>query len=111
MQTQATLLKRYKEVYPKDTFQVISKKTNIQITRVFRIFNGSEMKLKEYLSINELLQSKIDSKQFIQSAKSCLENLSIDKVESLMNQMNHSLKIASLRLNSDSQILVNQLHA
>jgi hypothetical protein len=111
MQSQETLLKRYKEVYPRDTFQNISDKSNIQITRVFRIFNGSEMKLKEYLSINELLKTKIDAKQFIQKAKNCLETLSIDKVEILMNQMTHSLKIESLKLNISSNIYTNSVQA
>lgn len=55
---QKKTLDEYKRIFPKDSLKIISKKTNIQITRVFRIFNGSEMKVKELESFLEVLGNK-----------------------------------------------------
>lgn len=111
MQTQEALVKRYKEIYPKDTFQKISEKTGIQITRVFRIFNGSEMKLKEYQSLEVLINSNLDSNDFIHSAKECINNLSIERINYLLNQMRHSLKLNEYKVKNNTLKLTNSLQA
>ena len=48
MALQNSVLAEYKKIYPKKTLKEISVDTGIQVTRVFRLFNGSEMKLAEY---------------------------------------------------------------
>ena len=45
---QNATIQAYKAVFPDDKLKNISERTSIQITRVFRILNGSEMKLTEY---------------------------------------------------------------
>ena len=46
---QEQLLKRYQNLMNDPTLREIAADTGIQLTRIFRLFNGSEMRLKEYL--------------------------------------------------------------
>ena len=48
MQLQKLTIARYQVMYPEDSLREISKKTGIQLTRLFRIMNGSEMRISEY---------------------------------------------------------------
>jgi len=88
--TQQQLLKLYRNEYPNDTFKVISKKTNIQQTRVFRIFNGSEMKLSEYEIFSNILISK-DTHQLISMSQKCINNLPKKIIKNIYNEMNIAL--------------------
>ena len=58
MSLQHEVLERYLEVYRKPTLKFISENTGIQITRVFRLLNGSEMKLHEYQAFLNSLNEK-----------------------------------------------------
>jgi len=63
MQLQDTILNRLGEKYPEATLKKLSKLTGIQITRVFRIMNGYEMKLSEYEAIDSLLRESESTKE------------------------------------------------
>lgn len=54
---QQETINRYKKKYPNHTFREISAQTGIQLTRVFRIINGYEMKLSEYLAFQKVINS------------------------------------------------------
>lgn len=54
MSLQNLILKEFKENHPEATFRQISEMTGIQITRVFRIFNGSKMKINEWEAFQKL---------------------------------------------------------
>lgn len=62
---------QYQTKYPNDTLRDIASKTGIQLTRVFRIINGYEMKLKEYLSFQksihqtQVITPHVDKLQYI----------------------------------------------
>lgn len=60
MELQFKILSDFREKYPDLTLKQISKLTGIQITRVFRLFNGSEMKLKEYEMFQNTLKQEGD---------------------------------------------------
>jgi predicted transcriptional regulator len=62
MTLQRQILREYKEIFPHQTLKQISEETGIQITRVFRIFNGQEMKLKEYEAIYNKVQNHKQAK-------------------------------------------------
>lgn len=47
MSLQKRAIQRYRQFYPQDTLKEVSTRTGIQITRVFRLFNGKPMKVKE----------------------------------------------------------------
>ena len=48
MNLQEEILNQFDRHFPNATLKQVSKKTGIQITRVFRIINGYEMKISEY---------------------------------------------------------------
>ncbi|MFZ9000999.1 MAG: hypothetical protein ACO20H_06825 [Bacteriovoracaceae bacterium] len=48
MNLQDSIIKSYKELFGKRTLSSISKHTGLNISRLFRIFNGAKMRLDEY---------------------------------------------------------------
>lgn len=89
MNIEKKILKDYKANYPQDTFEQISLKTGIQVTRVFRIFKGSSMKLKEFLSFKSLLQNEPLNDSLFQK---CQEELYEDDIKELKNHMQFLLQ-------------------
>lgn len=55
MSLQQNIIKSYRTVFPDDTLREIAQRTGIQLTRVFRLLNGSPMKLSEYESFHNLI--------------------------------------------------------
>lgn len=45
---QEAIIKQYNQTFPGLTYRAVAEHTGIQLTRVFRIFNGAAMKLSEY---------------------------------------------------------------
>jgi hypothetical protein len=97
---QTTLINRYQTAYPTDTLKEISSKTGIQITRVFRLFNGSEMKISEYESFERTLEKNETHSEFYQLTKRCFSHLNQDRLEYLTTLMKHSLKLIDIKTNS-----------
>ena len=60
---QKIILNEFKKVFGDKSYRSISKITGIQNTRVFRIFNGSEMRVSEAEIFLELISRK-DKDQF-----------------------------------------------
>lgn len=58
MSYQQNILKKYREIFPKKPLRVTSQETGINLTRVFRIFNGSEMKISEFEAFENVLNNK-----------------------------------------------------
>ncbi len=61
MNLQKQVIEQFKKLYPGCTLQSISNETGIQITRVFRIINGNEMKLSEYEAFQRAIAIKENS--------------------------------------------------
>lgn len=101
---QEKTLAKYKSIYPNHTLKEISKVTNIQVTRVFRIFNGSEMKLKELESFQNAIKSiKPNSeKRMIDLIKECSQKLSKAKLNNLLCDLETLLKMESCKVNLNS---------
>ena len=59
MTLQQKTLKRYRELFPEETLRETSSRTKIQITRVFRLFNGKTMKVAELEAFELLINRKI----------------------------------------------------
>ncbi len=94
MNTQTNLITRYKNTFPKDTIKEISRKTNIQQTRVFRIFNGVEMKVSEMEALEDVMAKKAHIKfnDFLEASRKCTNELSEKVLLDLYNQMRFLLK-------------------
>ncbi len=61
MKLQTRVLKQYRLYFPNDTLRDVSARTNIQLTRVFRLFNGKAMKVKELEIFEDLIEQEINS--------------------------------------------------
>ncbi|MBC7428078.1 MAG: hypothetical protein H7336_05675 [Bacteriovorax sp.] len=59
MDLQQTILDQYMLLNGKPTLKKISADTGIQLTRIFRILNGSTMKLSEYQIFNKKVKEKM----------------------------------------------------
>lgn len=59
MDLQMTILNQYMLLNNKPTLKKISADTGIQLTRIFRLFNGSTMKLSEYQIFNRKVKEKM----------------------------------------------------
>lgn len=60
MSLQSKTIQRYRHFFPQDTLREVSSRTGIQITRVFRLFNGKTMKVGELEAFENAVQNKID---------------------------------------------------
>lgn len=59
MTLQNKTLQRYRQFFPEETLRQISDRTGIQITRVFRLFNGKTMKVGELEAFEKAVTDKI----------------------------------------------------
>jgi len=59
MELQMTILNQYMLLNGGPTLKKIAADTGIQLTRVFRLFNGSTMKLSEYQIFNKKVKEKM----------------------------------------------------
>ncbi|MBD65243.1 MAG: hypothetical protein CME62_08550 [Halobacteriovoraceae bacterium] len=107
MSLQQQVLKLYKENFPTSTLQSISDQTGIQITRVFRIFNGAEMKVTEYETFQRILGGEKFNAELIKVAGECLEKLTKERNAFIVAQLKHALKIQELK---NTQSLHHPMH-
>jgi hypothetical protein len=59
MSLQKKTLQRYRQLFPQDTLREVSTRTGIQITRVFRLFHGKNMKVGELEAFETVISNKI----------------------------------------------------
>lgn len=59
MSLQKRTLARYRQYFPTETLRETSARTGIQITRVFRLFNGKTMKVGELEAFENAIHVKI----------------------------------------------------
>jgi predicted transcriptional regulator len=92
MQLQNNTLKKFLTKYPKHSLADLSKLTGINKSRLFRIINGHEMKLREFESIQSHLKddSSLPQNHFLETAKKCL-GLNQEKLKYLTHEMNKIL--------------------
>ncbi len=92
---QDKILTDYKRVYPNQTIREMSIVTQINPSRVFRLLNGYEMKLKEYECIEKAILERESEKNsfsdYFSLSKVCFEKLSTRKIERLIEEMNFQL--------------------
>lgn len=98
MQLQNTILTTFKNHYPNHTLNQSAKLLKINRTRLFRLFNGSEMKISEYESFEKaILQAQgAGTLDLLTKTKECLKVLKPEKLKQLIDQMNEKLFLESL---------------
>lgn len=58
MDLQKEILSKYRELRPGKSYQLMSKELGINSSRLYRLFNGASMKLKEYQKFKQGLNQK-----------------------------------------------------
>lgn len=98
---QASTLSRYLEIHNHPTLKFISVDTSIQITRVFRILNGHEMKISEYEKFECSIARKLggnnpQAMNIKRMADKCQQELSPRSIVEISDLMDRKLKIKSM---------------
>ena len=92
MDIQNALLHKYMDLKDQPTLQTMADETGIQRTRIFRLFNGSEMKLSEYLSFQSaVVEEQGRSKSLNSLFQECESELSTKSLNDISNLMNSLL--------------------
>lgn len=104
MDIQNELLQRFKKLYGNPTYKEVSSLTGIQMTRVFRIFNGMEMKLSEYLVVKSLIDEFLNStSQLDQLLENCKLRLSEDSLNEVKRFCERQLLVNELVANKSTK--------
>lgn len=87
MSLQKKTLNRYRQIFPHETLREVSARTGIQITRVFRLFNGKIMKVGELEAFEEAINVKLSENPnlnqlnfVIEEASAILTNEELTKI-------------------------------
>ncbi len=87
MSLQKKTLSRYRQYFPQETLRETSARTGIQITRVFRLFNGKTMKVGELEAFEAAVNLRIAENpnmallsEAVESAGAILTNEELAKV-------------------------------
>lgn len=103
MTMQEAIIKHYKEVNQKLTLREISEDTGIQITRVFRLINGNQMKLSEYEKFDKAIRKKTSPEasfnELVPLANICSHKLTINQILEVIEFMERKLHIKDLMNN------------
>jgi methylglyoxal synthase len=84
MELQKTILSQYMLLNQGPTLKKISEDTGIQLTRVFRLFNGSTMKLSEYQIIQQKVKEKMGLTDTLEEiAFDCSLKLSVEAIKEI----------------------------
>ncbi len=59
MSLQQKTIQRYRQFFPDDTLREVSGRTGIQITRVFRLLSGKNMKVAELEAFERVIRLKV----------------------------------------------------
>ena len=88
MELQDTILKQYMLLNQDPTLKKISMDTGIQQTRVFRLLNGSTMKLSEYEIFYQNIKEKMGLTDGLDGlALECFSKLNVESVREIENFM------------------------
>lgn len=94
---QKELIHQFNRLHGDLTLKQISQITDIQITRVFRIFNGHEMKLSEYLVFIKAIESKLGVPvPLFDQLNKCLNNLNNGQILDVTSYINDKVKTSKL---------------
>jgi hypothetical protein len=111
MSLQIKTLNRYRQIFPNDTLREISARTGIQITRVFRLFNGKTMKVGELEALEHVISDKLKESsalhrlnEVIDQAATLMTNEELTKIVEHIERKNAS------RLLSRTYIKANTTH-
>lgn len=98
MQLQKTILGQYVLLNDEPTLKKISADTGIQLTRVFRLFNGATMKLCEYQIFQQKVKEKMGLTNTLEAiAFDCSLKLSPAAIKEIEVYLNRKIEIWKLK--------------
>ena len=97
MSFQESVLRQYMRTSGNTTLRSMADDTGLQITRIFRLLNGAEMKLNEYQRFYGKIQDQYGSKNNLQSlVDECVFKLPISSIKEMENILLKKLKLWNL---------------
>jgi len=113
MNLQESTLNQYRIIFPDHTLKQTAEQTQINLTRVFRLFNGSDMRVNELEAFNSAIHANTDKSlsddNFIKMAKDFTRILPQEPRKEVYLQMKHLLKnklfLNSLLENSNQYLI------
>lgn len=103
MKLQQKTLARYRQLFPKDTLREISARTGIQITRVFRLFNGKTMKVGELEAFEAVIAKKLGSNTSFERLSDVIDSaatvLSSEELARITDYVHRKISIKTLSRN------------
>jgi len=109
MDIQKRILEQYLELNGEATFKEIASDTGIQVTRVFRLFNGSKMKLSEYEIFRKRVQSKLGFTESLETmareCSLCLSSEALKELEIYLKRKIELWKLSQVNKMSSGKIL------
>ena len=97
MSLQDSILKQYMDLSKRPTLKAMSQEAGIQMTRLFRLINGSPMKLKEYEVLEQLVREKRGEQVGLEGlAAECIRLLSPASLGKIQITMERLLKMSAL---------------
>ena len=101
MELQKTILSQYMLLNNGPTLKKITDDTGIQITRVFRLFNGSTMKLSEYQTFQRKVKEKMGLTDTLEEiAFDCSLKLSPEATKEIETYLRRKLAIWKIKNSS-----------
>ncbi|MBT3235562.1 MAG: hypothetical protein HN353_06405 [Bdellovibrionales bacterium] len=105
---QQSLLKRYHSLFGDKTYRQIAHDSGIQLSRVYRIFNGSEMKIGEYQSLLEQMNGKSrDQVRVISLTLQCMTQLSQKGQVELERLLQRRVYLSQLQYQAGSSLVAS----
>lgn len=98
---QKLVLDEYLEAYGKPSLREMSKDSGIQLTRLFRIMNGMEMRLEEYLILKKRIQAKMELgclNDLAFKCEACLPLRAKKELDEMMKRLLKQQRIKNLKL-------------
>jgi hypothetical protein len=102
MNLQTKILKQYLALNDQITLKTISEETGIQFTRVFRILNGSKMRLDEYEIIRKKVFEKMGMGGMLEElAHECSTSLNYSAIKEIEMMMKRKIELNQLLTKSN----------
>lgn len=103
MDLQKSVLEQYMNLNDRPSFKKISIDTGIQVTRIFRIFNGSKMKLSEFEVFQQKVKCKLGNNNSLENlAHQCFLKLSQESKNEIEQLLKRKLFLWELKNNAAS---------
>ena len=107
MTLQNLIIEQYQEVHGQVTLKQMSEDTGINMTRMFRLLNGSIMRVDEYQLFQNSIKRKLGFDYSVQElADECTKKLSVEAVKEIHIFLKRKMEL--WQLIQDNRILANQ---